>query len=248
MNKLRSYLMRKMPLMITCEQADDFIDEYLAGDLSASQRRIFRWHINLCAECSQYLEEYRHSMALGKTHFHGQNADDKSEVPEGIVQAILAARSEGADRKFDVFRSSPPFRGLKPMNLQNIYSSGEILELEEGTLLIEEGKANSDLYVVLSGEFKISLPHDSARYSEVQLASRCPPDCLGEYTFIDHKLASASVTATQKSKLFKIKFHILDELIESDAELSRAIYRNILLLVIDRLRANDAELDLFKHY
>jgi len=186
-------------------------------------------------------------MALGKSHFHEHNEADASEMPEGIVQAILAARSEGADGNFDVFRSSPPFRGLKLTNLRKIYSNGEILELDEGTLLIEGEKANSDLYVVLSGEFKISLPRDSARYSKIQLASRRPPDCLGEYTFIDHKLASASVTATQKSKLFKIPFQNLDELIESDAELSRAIYRNILLLVIDRLRANDAELDLFKH-
>ena len=238
--------MRKMPLMIPCEQADHFIDEYLAANLSASQRRIFQWHINLCAECSQYLEEYRHSMALGKTHFHEQNADDESEVPEGIVQAILAARSEGVDGKFDVFKSSPPFRGLKPTDLRKIYSNGKILDLEEGTLLIEEGKANSDLYVVLSGEFKISLAHGSGRDSEVKLAYRHLPDCLGEYTFIDHKLASANVSATKKSELFKIPFRVLDEIIESDAELSRAIYRNILLLVIDRLRANDAELDLFK--
>ena len=171
MNNLRSYLMRKMPLMMTCEQANDFLDDYLAGNLSGSQRKIFQWHINLCAECSQYLEEYRQSMALGKSHFHEHNEADASEMPEGIVQAILAARSEGADGNFDVFRSSPPFRGLKLTNLRKIYSNGEILELDEGTLLIEEEKANSDLYVVLSGEFKISLPRDSARYSKIQLAS-----------------------------------------------------------------------------
>jgi len=49
MNNLRSYLMRKMPLMMTCEQANDFLDDYLAGNLSGSQRKIFQWHINLCA-------------------------------------------------------------------------------------------------------------------------------------------------------------------------------------------------------
>ena len=238
--------MRKMPLMITCEQADHFIDDYLAGDLSGSQCRIFQWHINLCTECSQYLEEYKQSIQLGKAHFYEQAEADRSDMPEGIVQAILAARSEGADPGFDVFRSSPPFRGLKLANLRKIYSKGEMLEIDKGMLVIEEGKENSNLYVVLSGEFKISLPRGSERDSEVELASRRPPDCLGEYTFIDHKLASANVRATRVSTLFTISFHVLDELIESDAELSRAIYRNILLLVIDRLRANGAEIDLFK--
>ena len=246
MNKLYSYLMRKMPLMISCEQADNFIDDYLAGDLSGRQRKIFQWHINLCTECRQYLEEYRQSIVLGKSHFHDQDEEDKSEMPKGIVQAILAAHYEGSDVNFDVFRSSPPFRGLTLTNLQQIYSNGEIFELDEGAFVIEEGKANSRLYVVLSGELKVSLTHSSERYSEVELANWRPPDCVGEYTLIDHKLASASVKATRKSELFKIQFDLLDEFMESDPELGRAIYRNILLLVVDRLRANDAEIDMFR--
>lgn len=237
--------MHNMPLMMTCEQADSFIDDYLAGDLSGRQRRIFKWHINLCADCSRYLEEYRQSIALGNTHFHEQIETDRSEMPEGMVQAILAAQYEGADTSFDVFRSSPPFRGLTLATLRNLYSNGEVLEIDEGTIVIEEGKANANLYVVLSGEFKVNLPDGPGRRSEVELANRRPPECFGEYTFIDHRLASATVLATQKSEVFKIRFRLLDEFIESDAELGRAIYKNILLLVIDRLRANDAEIDMF---
>ncbi len=121
------------------------------------------------------------------------------------------------------------------------------MELESGSTAIEEGKINTGLYVVLSGELEVSLPAGPGRYGEVVLAKRKPPDCFGEYAFIDYKMASASVTATLKSRLFKIGFEILDDFIDSDPELARSIYENILLLLISRLRAEDAELDVFRH-
>ena len=137
-------------------------------------------------------------------------------------------------------------RGLSLPNLRRIFSNGEILEVDDGTTVIQQDEVNTSLYVVLSGEFEVSLTTRQVPWSEVKMANRHPPDCFGEYTFVDHKLASANVRATPNSKLFKIEFDVLNGLIESDAELGRTIYKNILLLVIDRLRANEAELDLFR--
>ena len=246
MDRVRAFLMNKMPLMITCEQADEFIDAYLAGELSGNQRRLFKWHINLCAECGQYLEEYQQSISLGKSQFYNESNTKNLEVPEGIVQAILAAQYQDPNMNFDIFRSSLPFRGLPMADLRRIFSNGEILEVDDGATVIQQDNVNTALYVVLSGAFEVSLSTRQEPYSEVQIAIRRPPDCFGEYTFVDHKLASANVRATEKSKLFKIQFDVLNGLIESDAEMGRTIYKNILLLVIDRLRANEAELDLFR--
>ncbi len=39
--KLRALMMRTLPLMITCEELDGFIDDYLEDMLPARQRRIF---------------------------------------------------------------------------------------------------------------------------------------------------------------------------------------------------------------
>jgi len=118
--------------------------------------------------------------------------------------------------------------------------------LNGGETVIEEGKVNSALYVVLGGEFRVSLPAGPQRYGEVELARRRPPDCFGEYAFIDYKLASANVTATKPGRLLKVAFDVLDQFIDADAELGRTIYENILLLVVARLRNNDVELDVFK--
>lgn len=241
MNKLRTYLTRKDPPIVDCQEAAGVLDDYVAGYPSDRQRRIFEWHISQCGECSKRLNEYHKSLAPDTSSFDGEDEDGQPGSPEG-VQAFLATDSED----FGAFSSSPPFRGLAMPDLQRIFAHGEILELEQGATVIEEGKVNLNLYVVLSGEFQVSLPAGPQRYGEVALATRHAPDCFGEYAFIDYKLASASVSATRESRLFKIAFNILDNFIDSDAELGRSIYENILLLVIARLRADDVELDLFK--
>lgn len=211
------------------------------------QRRIVEWQLNNCPECSRYLGEFLKSVESGIPHVHGPGeADMPVQADNAAPVANPATREYGSD-DFDVFASSPLFRGLPLPDLNRIYAQGEKLELEIGSTAIEEGKINTGLYVVLSGELQVSLPAGPGRYGEIVLAKRKPPDCFGEYAFIDYKMASASVTAMLKSRLLKIGFEILDNFIDSDPELARSIYENILLLLISRLRAEDAELDVFRH-
>lgn len=85
-------LMFKSPLMITCEEFEDFILAYLEDDLSAKQKFIFDLHIKVCRECRDYLNAYRASIDLAKQALEEESKLLPEQVPDDLVKAILAAR------------------------------------------------------------------------------------------------------------------------------------------------------------
>ncbi len=85
--------MRTLPLMLTCEELDSFVVDYLDGTLARRQRRKFRLHLRLCRDCRRYLEGYERSIALSQTAFNDPNGLPE-DLPDELVTAILAARAE----------------------------------------------------------------------------------------------------------------------------------------------------------
>jgi anti-sigma factor RsiW len=77
---------------MTCRELADFLGDYLAGDLPAEVRAAFDRHLSLCPNCVDYVASYRSTIELGRRAFADEQADATSEVPEELVQAILAAR------------------------------------------------------------------------------------------------------------------------------------------------------------
>lgn len=75
------------PRMLTCQELIGFLAAYVDGDLTAEERVRFDAHLAVCPHCVDYLRGYRESVRLGKAAFA-----DVDEVPEELVDAILAAR------------------------------------------------------------------------------------------------------------------------------------------------------------
>ena len=63
--------------------------DYLDGHLSSSQRAVFEEHFAVCENCVAYLHSYQQTVKLGKVL---REAGAETEIPEELVQAILAAR------------------------------------------------------------------------------------------------------------------------------------------------------------
>lgn len=82
----------KLPLMLTCAEFEEFVLDYLEGSLPATQRAVFKMHLFLCKDCQRYLAAYEHSVAMGKAAFEDPDAAVPYDVPEDLVQAILAAK------------------------------------------------------------------------------------------------------------------------------------------------------------
>ena len=76
---------------LTCQQLIDFIMSYLDNDLPDDQRAEFDRHMAACPSCVDYLKTYEKTVQLAKSC-----ADDPvpADVPESLVQAILAARKK----------------------------------------------------------------------------------------------------------------------------------------------------------
>jgi anti-sigma factor (TIGR02949 family) len=75
----------------TCREVIESLIEYLANDLPAPTRQAFEAHMAECPDCVIYLNTYQEVVNLTRACCcHG--LEESSEVPEDLVQAILAAR------------------------------------------------------------------------------------------------------------------------------------------------------------
>jgi anti-sigma factor RsiW len=79
---------------MTCRDFADFLDQYLAGDLSAATLARFERHLSLCPNCVRYLSQYRDAIAMGRSAFHNLSDSVPVDVPEDLVAAILVARTD----------------------------------------------------------------------------------------------------------------------------------------------------------
>ncbi len=70
----------------------DFLDDYLARRLRPAHQEEFNDHLSGCPPCVAYMHTYQDSIRLGKATLTRSDAPVPASVPEGLVQAILAAR------------------------------------------------------------------------------------------------------------------------------------------------------------
>ena len=76
---------------MTCREFTDFLMAYLDDELASDVRGAFESHMFGCQTCVNYLESYQATVALGRFAC-AEDEPVPSDVPESLVQAILAAR------------------------------------------------------------------------------------------------------------------------------------------------------------
>ena len=72
---------------MNCRDLTGFLMEYFAGELPPHVAGEFESHLTGCGTCHTFLAQYRQTIALG----HHAAVNDKPEVPEAVIQAIMAA-------------------------------------------------------------------------------------------------------------------------------------------------------------
>lgn len=86
-------MLKWMPGMLTCVEFENFLIDYMEGDLPARQRRVFEFHMKICRECREYLAAYRRTIEVAGRAYEDGAAPVPDEVPEDLVRAILDARN-----------------------------------------------------------------------------------------------------------------------------------------------------------
>ena len=71
-------------------ECDEFLADYVSGELPADVLATFEVHLSRCRNCRVYLEQYRATINAGKTACEA--AKEGLQIPEELIQAILATR------------------------------------------------------------------------------------------------------------------------------------------------------------
>jgi anti-sigma factor (TIGR02949 family) len=85
------FVVRDGETRVTCEELIEFLHAYLDGELAEDRRRLFERHLERCPSCVAYLDSYRRTIALARDSA-APGDPEPPELPEELVQAILAAR------------------------------------------------------------------------------------------------------------------------------------------------------------
>jgi anti-sigma factor RsiW len=78
---------------MTCREFIEFLLEYLSETLPQAERVRFDEHLTKCPHCVAYLKSYEETVRLGQAVFTQPDDPVPTEVPEDLVQAILATRA-----------------------------------------------------------------------------------------------------------------------------------------------------------
>ena len=68
--------------MLSCEQVNQFIIDYLEDNLSTPTKKKFEAHIKMCKKCSAYFDQYNDTVAL-------VNENGQLEMPEDLAKLTL---------------------------------------------------------------------------------------------------------------------------------------------------------------
>lgn len=74
----------------TCREVIESLIEYLSNDIATERRQVFEDHMAVCPDCEIYLNTYQEVVRLSRACCCLE-AEECSEVPEHLVQTIVAA-------------------------------------------------------------------------------------------------------------------------------------------------------------
>ena len=121
--------------------------------------------------------------------------------------------------------------------------NGAVHVLAPGEVLIEEGRAIDQLFFVTDGSFVVSSL--GRRIADVALG-----DVLGEMSFVEKRLPSATVTAAEHARVLAVPRAAILAAFAADTGFASRFYRALAVFLSDRLRtataqgtANEQELD-----
>jgi CRP-like cAMP-binding protein len=140
------------------------------------------------------------------------------------------------------------FSGAGADHVKRIMANGTRQKFKEKEVFIRAGQKNESLYLIVEGQVEVRLDQATdepglSRLATIKLNTLKPGDCFGEYSLIDRQTVSASVQARSNGVLFRISRPDFEKIISADNVLAKLIYKNLLEMLIARLRKKDKELD-----
>lgn len=129
------------------------------------------------------------------------------------------------------------FAVLTDSDISWMVNNGKYQESQKGKVLITQGKAVENLYILLEGVLSIFISISAeGKTIEKEVAKSLKGEILGEMSFVEMGNASATVKVAEKSLLLAIPQRKLTAKIKEDAEFGARFYRAIAVIIVDRWR------------
>ena len=117
------------------------------------------------------------------------------------------------------------FAGLDPAALEGLAATMRARRFKRGEVIFHIGDPGDALFVIVSGQVKISLPSDTGE--EAILATLGPGDVFGELALLDGAPRSASATAMGPTETVVLPRDRFRELIATEAGVRDALLASI---------------------
>ena len=76
---------------LSCRDFTEFLNEYVDGSLAPDKKRLFERHLEICPDCTNYLQSYRETMKQSALALGAGLALPSKPVPEDLILAVLKA-------------------------------------------------------------------------------------------------------------------------------------------------------------
>jgi CRP-like cAMP-binding protein len=137
------------------------------------------------------------------------------------------------------------FKDLTQEELVQVAMRIDSVAFKKGSQIVEENTPGDKLYVIRSGEVRISKKIH--KVGEEAFAFLHEGDFFGEMAFIDDKPRSATVYAEEKTECYVLSYENLRRLMAENSIIANKILWVLVRSLADRLRhTNDKISDFFK--
>jgi bacteriocin-type transport-associated protein len=128
------------------------------------------------------------------------------------------------------------FKVLEPSDLDWIAQTGTPQDLPIGSTLIQEGRPADAIYLILHGIVSISISQANSA-PDVEIVQSGNGEIVGEMSFIDDRLPSATVTTVAPTQVLSISKRQLQLKMERDADFAARLYQEFAIILSTRLRS-----------
>ncbi|RCK74075.1 MAG: hypothetical protein OZSIB_1066 [Candidatus Ozemobacter sibiricus] len=121
---------------------------------------------------------------------------------------------------------------LADSDVEWLIRRGKRRTVPQGAILVQEGKPIESLFIVVDGQFSVTLQALNNR----EIARIGAGEILGEISVIDSRPPSATVTARLESRVLEIARPDLLKALQTDTGFAARFYRAMAVFLADRLR------------
>jgi len=121
---------------------------------------------------------------------------------------------------------------LEDEEVEWLGKKGKTTYMPPGTSLIQEGSPIEDLFIVLDGKLSVMVRSLANR----EIASLLAGEVVGEISFVDSRVPSASVATVTESHVLVVPRAVLTEKLKVDTAFAAHFYKALATLLADRLR------------